>query len=122
MEEKKMVGIQISKELNDKVYEAIESAKSTGKLKKGVNEVTKAIEKEKAKLVAIAKDVTPPEIVMHLPLLAEERNIIAVEVSSREELGASAGIEVPTVAVAITEAGDAKALIEEIIAEIKRSK
>jgi len=117
-----MVGIQISKELNDKVYEAIESAKSTGKLKKGVNEVTKAIEKDKARLVAIAKDVTPPEIVMHLPLLAEERNIVAVEVSSREELGASAGIEVPTVAVAITEPGDAKALIEEIIEEIKKSK
>jgi large subunit ribosomal protein L7Ae len=117
-----MVGIQISKELTDKVYEAIESAKSTGKIKKGTNEVTKAIEKGKAKLVAIAKDVNPPEIVMHLPLIAEEKGIIAVEVPSREELGAAGGIEVPTVAIAITEEGDAKALVASILEEVKRSK
>jgi len=117
-----MVGIQISKELNDKVFEAIETAKSTGKIKKGTNEVTKAIEKGKARLVAIAKDVTPPEIVMHIPLIAEEKDIVAVEVSSREELGAAAGIEVPTVAVAITEEGSAKKLIEEIREEVKKSK
>jgi len=117
-----MVGIQISKELNDKVYEAIETAKVSGKIKKGVNEATKAIEKGKARLVAIAKDVNPPEIVMHLPLIAEEKDIVAVEVSSREELGASAGIEVPTVAIAIVEEGDAKALVQEIIEEVKKGK
>ncbi|MBW2992885.1 ribosomal L7Ae/L30e/S12e/Gadd45 family protein [Candidatus Woesearchaeota archaeon] len=122
MEEIKMVGIQISKELNDKVFEAIETAKATGKIKKGVNEATKSLEKGKAKLVAIAKDVNPPEIVMHLPLLAEEKGITAVEVSSREELGASAGIEVPTVAVAITEEGEAKKIVEEINAEAKKAK
>lgn len=117
-----MVGIQISKELMDKVYEAIETAKASGKIKKGVNEATKAIERGKAKLVAIAKDVNPPEIVMHLPLLAEEKDITAVEVSSREELGASAGIEVPTVAIAIMEEGEGKKLVEEIIQEAKKAK
>lgn len=114
-----MVGIQIEKSLMDKVFEAIEIAKTTGKIKKGTNEVTKALERGTAKLVAIAKDVTPPEIVMHLPLLAKEKNIAAVEVSSKEELGASAGIEVGTTAVAITEEGEAKALIKSILNELK---
>ena len=50
----------------DNVLEAIEVAKATGKIKKGSNEVTKAIEKGTAKLVAYASDVEPKEVVMHM--------------------------------------------------------
>ena len=57
----------MAKELIEQVYEAVEVAKATGKIKKGANEVTKAIEKGTAKLVAVAEDVQPPEIVMHIP-------------------------------------------------------
>ena len=32
----------------------------------------KAIEKGNAKLVAVAKDANPPEVVMHIPMLCEE--------------------------------------------------
>jgi len=78
--------------LIDNVYEAIETAKATGKLKKGTNEVTKAIEKQTPKLVITAKDVSPPEITMHIPLLCEEKGIAHVQVPSKEELGAAAGI------------------------------
>ena len=63
------------KDIQDKVYEAIERAKATGKIKKGTNEVTKAIERGEAKLVASAKDASPPEITMHIPLLSEEKGI-----------------------------------------------
>ena len=99
----------------DKIYEAIETAKATGKLRKGTNEVTKSIEKGEAKLVVVAKDVTPPEITMHIPLLCEEKGIKCVEVPSKEELGAAAGIEKPTASVAIVQEGEAKALIKNII-------
>lgn len=108
-----------SKEVIDKVLEAIEVAKATGKIKKGTNEVTKAIERGTAKLVAYAKDITPPEIVMHLPLLAKEKGIICVQVPNKEELGASAGIDVPTAAVAVTNEGEAKNIIKEIAAKVK---
>ncbi len=101
-------------ELAQKAYEAIEVAKSTGKLKKGSNEVTKALERGTAKLVAVAKDVTPPEVIMHLPILAKEKGVPCVEVPSKEELGAAAGIQVGTAAIAIVAEGDAKALIKEI--------
>ena len=46
-----------SKEVVDKALEAIEIAKSTGKIRKGTNEATKALERGAAKLVAVAKDV-----------------------------------------------------------------
>lgn len=114
-----MAGIEIPKDIVEKVYEAIEIAKKTGKIKKGSNEVTKAIERGTAKLVAIASDVSPPEIVMHLPLLAKEKNIVAVQVGTREELGAAAGLDVATVAVAIVTEGDSKDLVKEVIAKAK---
>ncbi len=98
----------------EKALEAIEVAKNTGKLKKGTNEATKALERGTAKLVVIAKDVTPPEITMHIPILAKEKGIPCVEVATKEELGASAGIKVGTAAVAIIVEGDAKKIIAEI--------
>lgn len=102
------------KEISDKVLEAIEVAKATGKIKKGTNEVTKAVEKGQAKLVAIAKDVSPPEITMHIPVLCKEKGVPCFEVASKEELGAAAGISVPTVSVAVIVEGDSKAIIKEL--------
>lgn len=107
------------KEIVERVYQAIESAKSSGKLAKGVNEVTKAIEKGTAKLVAYASDINPPEIVMHLPLLSKEKGVTCIKVGSKEELGAAAGLTVPTAAVAIRNEGNAKDLVKQIAEEAK---
>ena len=98
----------------EKALEAIEDARTSGKIKKGTNEVTKVIERGTAKLVVIAKDVNPPEITMHIPLLGKEKGIPVVEGAAKEDLGAAAGLEVGTSAVAITEEGDAKAIIKEL--------
>jgi large subunit ribosomal protein L7Ae len=98
----------------EKAYEAVEVAKATGKIKKGINETTKAIERGQAKLVVIAKDTTPKEVVMHISPLCKEKNIKCVEVPSKEELGAAVGIPVGTSAVAITVEGDARKIIEQI--------
>tara|TARA_Y100000310_G_scaffold336483_1_gene421131 strand:+ start:2432 stop:2770 length:339 start_codon:yes stop_codon:yes gene_type:complete len=108
------------KDTINKVYEAIEVAKATGKLKKGTNEVTKSIERGTAKLVAVAGDVEPKEITMHMPLLSEEKKILCVEVDSKEELGAAAGLPVGTAAVSITEEGEAKKIIAELSAKPKK--
>ena len=101
-------------EITEKVLEAIEVAKNTGKVKKGTNEATKALERGTAKLVAYAKDVQPQEIIIHLPLLAKEKGIPCAEIPSKEELGTAAGISVPTGAVAIIAEGDAKKIIAEL--------
>ena len=97
------------------VMQAIEVARATGKIRKGVNEVTKAVERGNATMVAIASDVNPKELIMHLPVLCEEKGVTCVEdVGSREELGAAAGIAISTVCVAITKAGDAKEIIKDV--------
>ncbi len=105
---------EVNKEMQEKAYEAVEVARKTGKLKKGVNEVTKVVERGQAKLVVIAKDVSPPEIIMHLPVLCEEKEIPYVYVSSRQELGSSAGLNVSTVAIAIINEGDGTHLVREL--------
>ena len=114
-----MAYMEVPKELLDKVYETVEVAKTTGKIKKGTNETTKAIERGKAKLVVVAKDITPPEISMHLPLISEEKNVPCLQVPSKEDLGAAAGIDVPTGSVAILQEGDAKNLVSELLNKLK---
>jgi large subunit ribosomal protein L7Ae len=98
----------------DNILEAIEIARKTGKIRKGSNEVTKALERGQAKLVVVAQDTQPKEIVMHLPLLSKEKGIPYVEVPTKDELGASAGLVLGTSAIAIVQEGEAKKLIEDI--------
>ena len=113
---------EVSKEIQEKAYEAVEIAKKTGKLKKGVNEVTKAVERGIAKLVLIAKDVNPQEVIMHLPVLCEEKETVFIYVSSKEELGTAAGLNVSTASVAIIQEGEAFNLVKEVKEASKSSK
>lgn len=102
------VKFDVPKELADKAAEALEIARETGKVSKGTNEVTKAVERGVAQLVLIAEDVEPAEIVAHLPLLAEEKEIPYIYIPTKDELGAAAGLNVGTASSAIIEAGDAR--------------
>ena len=107
------------KELVDKTYQLVDVAHKTGKVKKGTNESTKAIERGSAKLVAIATDVDPPEIVAPLPYICDEKKTPFIFVPSKEKLGNACGIDVPAGAVAVTEAGEADKLLKEIIEKLK---
>jgi len=98
--------------MSDAALEIIEIARKTGKIRKGTNEVTKLIERGEAKFVVVAKDVTPKEIVMHLPILAKEKGVKYAEVDRKEDLGVAAGLPVGTAAVAVIAEGDAKDLIK----------
>jgi large subunit ribosomal protein L7Ae len=104
----------MDKELGNKVFEAVEVAKATGKIKKGTNEATKALERGVAKLIAVANDVSPAEVTMHIPLLAKEKGVPCFVVGTKEEVGAAAGVSVGTSCVAVVAEGEAKKLIEEI--------
>ena len=99
---------------DEKVLQIVEIARNTGKIKIGTNEATKAIERSAAKLVVYAEDVSPKEIVMHLAPLCNEKKIPCQTVKSKQDLGRAAGIDVPTAAIAVLEAGDAKKEIDEL--------
>ena len=95
-------------------YSIIEKARKTGKIDKGVNEVTKAVELGVAKLVVYAADVSPKEIIAHLSILCKEKNIPCSEVDSKQKLGLAAGIKVSAAAVAVIQAGDSEKEIIQI--------
>ena len=97
-------------------YALIEKARKTGKIEKGTNEVTKAIERGTAKLVVYASDVSPKEIVMHLPILCKEKSIPCKEVDNKQKLGIAAGLPVSASSVAIIEGGD----VEKELAGLKK--
>ncbi len=88
-------------------YEIVEVARKTGKIEKGTNETTKAIERGTAKLVVYAEDVQPKEIVQHMPALCKEKGIPCVNVDSKQKLGVAAGINVSCASIAVIDAGDA---------------
>ncbi len=89
------------------IYDIVEKAAKTGKVDKGVNEVTKAVERGVAKLVVVASDTDPKELIQHLPILCKEKGIKFVETDSREKLGISVGINRPAAAVAVIQEGEA---------------
>ena len=116
------VKFETPKELVEAVFEALRQARSTGKVKKGTNETTKAVERGVAKLVIIAEDVDPPEVVAHLPLLCEERKVPYLYVPSKKELGEALGIDVAAASACIVEPGDAQPLLEQIVSGLSKVK
>lgn len=115
------VKFEVPEELQEKALGALEKARDTGKVKKGTNEVTKAVERANAKLVLVGSDVEPPEIVMHLPMLCEEKKIPYLYVP-KAEIGDAIGIHVSTAAAAIVEEGKAKDDIEDVADKVKELK
>ncbi len=116
------VRFEVPKDLSEKAYEALEIAKSSGKISKGTNEVTKAVERGTAELVLIAEDVMPEEIVAHIPILCEEKKAPYIYVPSKEELGRATGMEITAASVCITKSGKGKELVEEIVEKIEELK
>ncbi|MGC8671802.1 MAG: ribosomal L7Ae/L30e/S12e/Gadd45 family protein [Candidatus Micrarchaeia archaeon] len=102
------------KEIVDKALSAIKLAKQDGSVRKGVNEVTKSLERGLATLVVVANDVSPKEVVMHLPGLCEQHKTPLVYVPAKLDLGKAAGLNVPCSSVAIEKPGSASAVLKEI--------
>jgi len=113
------VKFEVPEELQSKSLEALDLARTTGSVKKGTNETTKTIERGMAKLVLIGEDVTPVEIVMHIPPLCEEKGTTYLYVKSQNDLGAACGINKGCASAAVVDPGRAGEVIEGIIGELK---
>ncbi|QLH79250.1 50S ribosomal protein L7ae [Halosimplex rubrum] len=113
------VDFDVPADLEDDALEALEVARDTGTVKKGTNETTKAVERGNAELVFVAEDVQPEEIVMHLPELADEKDIPFVFIGTQDEVGHAAGLEVGSAAAAVVDAGDAQDDVDDIAGKVE---
>ncbi|MDD4483422.1 MAG: 50S ribosomal protein L7Ae [Methanoregula sp.] len=115
---KSYVKTEAPEELQNKALEALEVARDTGKIKKGSNEATKAIERSAALLVLIGADVEPAEIVMHLAPLCDEKKIPYIFINKQNDIGAASGLDVGSAAAAIVKPGKAKETIEDLAKQL----
>ena len=114
------VDVETPAEIVPQILEMLSVAKDSGKVKKGVNETTKSIERRTAKFVVVAGDVSPEEIVVHIPMLCKEKGVPYAFLPTKKELGESVGIMVGTSAVAVENAGGAAEKLQDIIKKLPR--
>ena len=116
------VKFETPQDLVNPIYEAVRVAAQSGKVRKGTNEATKAVERGLSKLIVIAEDVEPPEVVAHLPIICDEQGAQYAFVPSKQDLGKALGIDVTSAAAAILDAGDAQHIVDQVIESIKKIK
>ena len=71
-------------------------------MRRGVKEVVKSLRKGASGLCVIAGDISPVDVITHLPILCEEANVPYIYVPSKEALGAAAQTKRPTSCILIT--------------------
>ncbi|MEJ2250319.1 MAG: ribosomal L7Ae/L30e/S12e/Gadd45 family protein [Candidatus Lokiarchaeota archaeon] len=119
------VNFNIPDKLKDQIKSSLERIAETrdSKIRKGMNETTKSIERDTAKLVIMAEDVSPPEILFHVPILCEEKGIAYGFLNTKKELGNAVRINVDSSAIAIEKEGSGnEALINDLIDKINEIK
>jgi large subunit ribosomal protein L7Ae len=114
------IDFEVPKELVPQILEMLSVAKDAGKVKKGINETTKSIERKTAQFVVVAGDVTPEEVVIHLPMLCKEYGVPYAFVPTKKDLGGAVGIDVGTSAVAVENAGGATEKLQDIIKKLPK--
>jgi large subunit ribosomal protein L7Ae len=97
------INFEVPAELKKKVTKLLSDVVKADarSIRKGVNETTKNVERQKAKLVVIAGDVDPPQVVFHIPLICDEKNVPYVFVDTKDDLGKAAGLSVGCSAIAV---------------------
>jgi large subunit ribosomal protein L7Ae len=108
------VRFETPSDIADKALQLVQVASETGKIRVGTNEVTKSSERAEAKLVVMAEDVDPVEILVHVPMLCEEKRIPYLYVGKKQRLGQAAGLSKSAASVAVVEPGEAKGLLDEL--------
>jgi large subunit ribosomal protein L7Ae len=116
------VKIKIPDKLKTQIKNALIQIAETkdSKIRKGMNEVTKSIERGIAKLVIMAEDVSPAEILFHVPLLCDEKKIPYAYLSTKKELGNAARINIAASSIAIENIGTGNdGVIEDIVKKLE---
>ncbi|XP_050072270.1 NHP2-like protein 1 homolog [Anopheles maculipalpis] len=108
--------------LTSKIMTLIQQAVNYKQLRRGANEATKTLNRGLSEFIVMAADAEPIEIILHLPLLCEDKNVPYVFVRSKQALGRACGVTRPIVACSVTidEGSQLKSQIVSIQQEIER--
>lgn len=109
-------------QLSQKILDLVQQAANYKQLKKGANEATKTLNRGISEFIVMASDAEPLEILLHLPLLCEDKNVPYVFVRSKQALGRACGVSRPVIACSVTinEGSQLKPQIQTIQLSIER--
>jgi len=88
--------------LTTKILNLIQQASNYQQLRKGANEATKTLNRGLSEFIVMSADAEPLEILLHLPLLCEDKNVPYVFVRSKQALGRACGVSRPVIAASVT--------------------
>lgn len=108
--------------LTESILGVVQQAASYKQLKKGANEATKTLNRGISEFIVMAADAEPLEILLHLPLLCEDKNVPYVFVKSKQALGRACGVSRPVISCSITtsEGTQIKTNVEETKLKIEK--
>eukprot|EP00339_Tiarina_fusa_P028377 CAMPEP_0117047848 /NCGR_PEP_ID=MMETSP0472-20121206/33051_1 /TAXON_ID=693140 ORGANISM="Tiarina fusus, Strain LIS" /NCGR_SAMPLE_ID=MMETSP0472 /ASSEMBLY_ACC=CAM_ASM_000603 /LENGTH=130 /DNA_ID=CAMNT_0004760673 /DNA_START=9 /DNA_END=401 /DNA_ORIENTATION=+ len=79
-----------------RLLKLVKTASKEKQVRRGVKEVVKALKKSEKGLCIIAGDISPIDVISHIPVMCEDRNITYVYVPSKEALGTAGQTKRPT--------------------------
>jgi len=89
-------------DLTNSILELAQQACQYKQLKKGANEATKTLNRGVSEFIVLTADTEPLEILLHLPLLCEEKNVPYVFVPSKAALGRACNVSRPVISASVT--------------------
>lgn len=92
-------------------------------VRRGVKEVVKAVRKGEKGIMLIAGNITPIDVISHLPVLCESNGIPYIYVPSKEELGIAGSTKRPTSCILVQlkdKSAEHKEAYDEVVSEIKK--
>ncbi|GBG59443.1 hypothetical protein CBR_g38468 [Chara braunii] len=107
------------KKLTKKALKLVKRASKSKQLKRGVKEVVKALRKGAKGVCIVAGNISPIDVISHLPVLCEESDIPYVFVPSKEDLGAAGQSKRPTCCVLVMPSGGKAEVSEEDAAKLQ---
>jgi len=108
--------------LTTKILNLVQQAANYKQIKKGANEATKTLNRGRSEFIVMSADAEPLEILLHLPLLCEDKNVPYVFVRSKQALGRACGVSRPVISCSVTvnEGSQLKPQIEALRLEIEK--
>ncbi|CDM31508.1 hypothetical protein DTO013E5_2199 [Penicillium roqueforti] len=108
--------------LTQELLDLLQQGMQYKQVKKGANEVTKSLSRGTSEIVVLAADTDPLAILMHVPVLCEDKNVPYVFLPNKHALGRACGVTRPIIAATITsnDAGDLAPQIEHLRAKVER--
>ncbi|KAJ3103039.1 snoRNA-binding protein [Phlyctochytrium bullatum] len=109
-----------SKKMTKKILKTVRKASKAKNVKRGVKEVVKGLRKGSKGVVVIAGDISPIDVITHVPVLCEEAEVPYVYVPSKEDLGTAGATKRPTSVIMVLNKNvdDYKEMYKELFDEV----